>query len=137
MPQAYRSTRHPATGAPPLYELLMNREVRTKLDHFPSKAPKYDSLIRPRDKAYKLRPIMKTYHDRRHRVRQHNHKPGDAVIVKRQRNKKGQTRYKSYSYIITSVRGSTIHAKRIEDGRTICRDASKVKKLNQTMHQTK
>lgn len=37
MLQAYRSSPHPATKKPP-YELLMNREVKTKLDHFPTKS---------------------------------------------------------------------------------------------------
>lgn len=35
MLQAYRSTPHPATKETP-YELMMNRQVRTKIEHFPT-----------------------------------------------------------------------------------------------------
>ena len=35
MLQGYRQTPHPATNVTP-YQLLMNRQVRTKLDHFPT-----------------------------------------------------------------------------------------------------
>ena len=48
MLQAYRSTPHPATNKPP-YELLMNREVRTNLDHFPTETYSKDKEVRKSD----------------------------------------------------------------------------------------
>ena len=52
MLQAYRSSPHPATKKPP-YELLMNREVRTKLDHFPTTTLINDQEVRANDRSYK------------------------------------------------------------------------------------
>jgi transposase InsO family protein len=52
MLQAYRSTPHPATKVPP-YQLLMNREVRTKLDHFPTETHQDDKKVRENDSKYK------------------------------------------------------------------------------------
>ena len=48
MLQAYRSSPHPATKKTP-YELLMNREVRTKLDHFPTTTHVNDQEVRAND----------------------------------------------------------------------------------------
>ena len=39
---------HPATNKPP-YELLMNREVRTNLDHFPTETYSKDKEVRKSD----------------------------------------------------------------------------------------
>ncbi|KAK3753779.1 hypothetical protein QZH41_014237, partial [Actinostola sp. cb2023] len=126
MLQAYRSTPHPATKTPP-YQLLMNREVRTKLDHFPTKRHDNDKEVRENDLTYKQR--CKEYHDKRHNVKTHTMKNGDAVVVKRENKRKGQTPYEPYIYIVIHTKGSQITAKRIKDERTICRDASKFKPL--------
>ncbi|KAK3745368.1 hypothetical protein QZH41_001397 [Actinostola sp. cb2023] len=126
MLQAYRSTPHPATKTPP-YQLLMNREVRTKLDHFPTKRHDNDKEVRENDLTYKQR--YKEYHDKRHNVKTHTLKNGDAVVVKRENKRKGQTPYEPYIYIVIHTKGSQITAKRIKDERTICRDASKFKPL--------
>ena len=48
MLQAYRETPHPATGATS-YELLMNRTIRTKLDHYPTETAHMDEEVRQRD----------------------------------------------------------------------------------------
>lgn len=51
----YRSTSHPATGVTP-YEALMNRQVRTKLDHYPMievYKMQCDEELNKRDKEYK------------------------------------------------------------------------------------
>ena len=45
MLQAYRSTPHPATKTEP-YELLMNRQVGTKLDHFPTEMSPKNDIVR-------------------------------------------------------------------------------------------
>ena len=126
MLQAYRSTPHPATKAPP-YQLLMNREVRTKLDHFPTETHKDDKEVRESDSQYKTK--CKGYHDKRHKTKTHSLKPGDATVVKRENKRKGQTPYEPYIYIITETKGSQIKAKRIKDKRMICRDITKFKPL--------
>ncbi|KAL9987542.1 hypothetical protein ACROYT_G001867 [Oculina patagonica] len=126
MLQAYRDTPHPATKKTP-YELMMNREVRTKLEHFPSATAPQDQDVRSNDQSYKAR--IKQYHDQRHRATQLNLKVGQAVIVKRDVKRKAQTPYEPHVYLVTKVKGSTIFARRLSDGKAICRDASRVKAL--------
>ena len=77
----------------------------------------------------KNKKLRKRYHDRRHRVKTHGIKCGDAVVIKRERKRKESTPYEPYVYIVTKVRGSTIHTRCANDGRIKCRDASKVKLL--------
>ena len=71
MLQAYRSTPHPATKLPP-YQLLMNREVRTTLDHFPTETQENDTAVRASDSRYKNK--CKEYHDQRHKTTIHKMK---------------------------------------------------------------
>ena len=79
MLQAYRSSPHPATKKT-LYELLMNREVRTKLDHFPTTTHINDQEVRANGRSHKEK--CKEYHDKRHNAKKHTLKIGDAVAVK-------------------------------------------------------
>ena len=67
MLQAYRDTPHPATKMTP-YELMMNREVRTKIEHFPLETSLKDQEVRRNDRNYKER--IKQCHDERYRVTQ-------------------------------------------------------------------
>lgn len=75
---------------------------------------------------------MKSYHDRRHRAKEHKFKAGEVVLLKRDKKRKGDTPFELYIYIITKVIGSTIHARRVSDGKTVCRDAFKFKVLRTT-----
>ena len=59
----------------------------------------------------------------------HKLRIGDAVVVKRERKRKAETPFEPHIYIITEIKSSTIHAKRLNDGKTFCRDASKFKLL--------
>jgi hypothetical protein len=127
MLQAYRSTPHPATKATPC-ELLMNRQVRTKLDHFPVELSPKDKETREMDASYKKK--VKQHHDTRHNSKRHKFQIGNAVVVKREKKRKTETIYEPYIYIITDIKGSTIFGRRISDGKTICRDSSRVKRLN-------
>ena len=109
MLQAYRETPHPATGTAP-YELLMNRAIRTRLDHYPTERASRDEEIRRKDSKYKEK--LKYYHDRRHRAKKHKFKAGEAVLLKCDKKRKGDTPFEPYIYIATKVIGSTIHARR-------------------------
>ena len=129
MLQAYRSIPHPAIKLPP-YQLLMNREVRTTLDHFPTETQENDTAVRASDSRYKNK--CKEYHDQRYKTTTHKMKSGDAVVVKRENKRKAQTIYKPYVYNIIEIKGSQISAKRMKDGRTITRDASRFKPLRKT-----
>lgn len=124
--QAYRQTPHPATKASP-YELLINRQVRTRLEHFNTKIQIPNEELRKNDEVYKQR--LKQYHDKRHRVKKHALRCGDAVLIKRERKRKAETPYEPHIYTVICIKGSTIIARRNKDGKTTCRDASKVKHL--------
>ena len=126
MLQAYRSSPHPATKKTP-YELLINREVTTKLDHFPAITHIKDQEVRANDRSYEEK--CKEYHDKRHNTKKHTLKIGIAVVARKEKKRKAQTPYEPYIYIITYIKGSQTEAKRIKDERTICRDASKFKPL--------
>ena len=129
MLQAYRETPHPATGIAP-YELLMNRAIRTRLDHYPTERANRDEEVRKKDSKYKEK--LKSYHDRRHRAKKHKFKAGEAILLKRDKKRKGDTPFEPYIYIATKVIGSTIHARRASDGKRVCRDVSKFKLLRTT-----
>ena len=126
MLQAYRQTPHPATKSTP-YEILMHRQVRTRLEHFPTEVHITQEEVKKNDETYKQK--RKQYHDKRHRVETHTIKCGDAVLIKREKKRKKHTPYEPYIYIVISVKGSTIRARRVKDGKEKCRDASKVKPL--------
>ena len=72
---------------------------------------------------------MKTYHDTRNSAKKHKVKPGEAVPLKREKKRKGETPFESYVYIATKIVGSTIRARRANDGETVCRDEPKFKLL--------
>ena len=55
-----------------------------------------------------------------------------TVLLKRDKKRKGETPFEPYIYIATKVIGSTIHARRASDGKTVCQDASKFKLLRTT-----
>ena len=96
MLQAYRSTLHPATKETP-YELMMNRQIRTKIEHFPISTSSKDKDVRIKDSKYKEQ--VKKYHDKRRQTREHKIKIGDAVVVKRERKRKVETPYETYIHI--------------------------------------
>jgi hypothetical protein len=58
-------------------------------------------------------------------VKTHTIKCGDAVLIKREKKRKKHTPYEPYIYVVTSIKGSTIRARRVKDGKVKCRDASK------------
>ena len=126
MLQAYRETPHPATKKTP-YELMMNRKVRTRLEHVPTDRPAQDVDVRENDGKFKAK--TKKYHNKRHRATTHKLAVGQAILVKRDKKRKAQTPYEPHIYIITEIKGSTLTARRIGDGHTICKDASRVKQL--------
>ena len=103
MLQAYRSSPHPATRKTP-YELHMNREVTTKLDHFPAITHIKDQEVRANDRSYKEK--CKEYHYKRHNTKKHTLKIGIAVVARKENKRKAQTPYEPYIYIITYIKGT-------------------------------
>ena len=109
---------HSATKTPPT-QLLMNCKARTKLAHFPVEWHTRDYKVREKDRQYK--DTCKEYHDRRSNAREHTLKLGDAVIVRREYKRKGQTPYEPFIYIVTKVKGSQIEVTLIKDNETPAR----------------
>ena len=125
---AYRSTPHPATGVAP-YDALKGVPVRTKLDYIepePQRNEK-DDIIDRRDAVYKQK--MKQQREGR-KTRENNLLLGDYVLVKQPRQNKWSTPYEPVFYVVCNIRGSQITARRVTDGRTVCRDASRFKLAN-------
>ena len=54
---------------------------------------------------------------------------GQVVVIKREKKRKAETPYEPNIYLVTKVKGSTIYASRLSDGKTICQDASRFKLL--------
>ena len=127
----YRSTPHPATGVSP-YEALMKRQIRTKLGYLQrtndDREMIDDQKINERDKHYKNKI---KYQAENRNTREHNFKIGDYVLVVQTKRDKWTTVYEPAFYIVFRINGSTINARRVTDGREICRDASKFKLANQ------
>lgn len=127
MLMGYRSTPHPATGYSP-YEALMKRDVRTKLDYENFRTDKnyqkMDQSITNRDKEYKRKWASQHRHPK---IKKHNFRLGDKVLLKKRKLNKWSTAHEREHYEIIEINGSTIAARRNSDGRTTRRDASKFK----------
>ena len=109
------------------YKLMMNREVQTKIEQFPSDSSPKDQEVRHNDWNYK--EWIKQYHDNRYWVAQLQLEAGQAVVIKRKMKRKTETPYEPHIYLIIKVQGSAIYASRLSDGKTICWDASRFKLL--------
>ena len=131
---AYRSTPHPATGVAP-YETLKGTPVRMKLDYIEPKPKRdeKDNIIDRRDAEYKLK--MKQQREGR-KPRENNLLLGDYVLVKQPRKNKWSTPFEPVFYVVCSIRGSQVTARRVTDGRTVCRDASQFKLANAVINTT-
>ena len=128
MLNAYRDTPHLATGVTP-YEAMLNRSIRTKLNHEEpgvTDQTEKDQLIDQHDKQYK--DIMRS---RRRNSKEHNFKVGDIVLVKQRKRNKWSTAFEPAFYSVIKIQGSAIFIRRNQDGRELCRDASHLKMVNQ------
>ncbi|CAB4040885.1 Transposon Tf2-9 poly [Paramuricea clavata] len=110
MLQAYRQTPHPATKSTP-YEVLMHRQVQTRLEHFPTEVHITQDEIKKNDKTYKQK--LRSCSFDKEREEKEDTYTVRAVHIRCDKHK----------------RGSTIRARRVKDGKVKCRDASKVKPL--------
>ena len=128
---AYRSTPNPATGLAP-YDAMRGCIIRTKLDHVEPKEGNVegDDQIRRKDATYKQK--MKKQREGK-KTREAALLLGDYVLVKQPKKNKWTTPYEPVFYVVREIRGSQITARRITDGRTVCRDASQFKVANSVM----
>jgi hypothetical protein len=129
MLMGYRSTPHSATGKTP-YEIMMNRNIKTKLDYLPKLYGDEDKEIDERDAEYKMR--IKSSAENRN-TKPHQYRLGDFVLVKQFKTNKWSTPYQKEIYSIMQINGSQILCRRLCDGKTLIRDASMLKPANLIM----
>ena len=131
---AYRSTPHPATGVSS-YEAMRGATVRTRLDHIKpeTQVSEEDCSINQKDAEYKQR--MKRQREGR-QTRETKLLSGDYVLVRQTKKNKWSTPYEPVLYTVSQIQGSRITARRITDRRTVCRDASQYKRVNNVINTT-
>ena len=131
---ACRLTPHPATGVSP-YEAMRGATVRTRLDHInpETQVSEGDCSINQKDSEYKQR--MKQQREGRH-TRETKLLLGDYVLVRQTKKNKWSTPYEPVLYTVSQIQGSRITARRITDRRTVCRDASQYKLVNNVINTT-
>ena len=127
---AYRDTPHPATGITP-YRAMENRHIRTRLEAVPGR-PISEEEVTKNDENYKVK--MKNQKTKRN-MKEHNLIRGDCVLVEQKKHNKWTLPYEPSLYTVIDVKGSTVTARRLYDGRTITRDGSKFKIANQLMEE--
>ena len=119
----YRSTPHPATGVTP-YEAMMNRHVRTKLDYM-ERESKTDNprneRVNKSDNGYKMK--IKGNAENKN-SKSHNLTIGDHVLLEQNKRNKWTTPYEPIRYVIYKVKGASIRARRVTDGREVCRNST-------------
>lgn len=105
----YRATPHSTTGKPPA-TVMFNRSLRITLPEVPDPT-KDPANIQQADQAAKQK--MKQYADRKSYVKPSNLKPGDTVLLKRDKSyNKSTSPYETKPYIVVKRKGSMITAKR-------------------------
>ena len=109
--------------------------MRMKLDYIEPKPKRdeKDNTIDCRDAEYKQK--MKQQREGR-KTRENNLLLGDYVLVKQTRKNKWSTPFEPVFYVVCSIRGSQVTARRVTDGRTVCRDASQFKLANAVINTT-
>ena len=121
----YRATPHLTTKHAPA-ELLLNREIRTKLpSKFHKKISELGEEVRKND--IKAKQIMKENADRKSRAKERIAGIGDLVLVRQKRKNKFSTKFDPRPYHVVRVKGTMITACR--DGHYVTRNISFYKKL--------
>ena len=119
----YHSMPHPATGVSP-YQAMMNRQIRTKLDYTerdPVIRNEKENNIKERDKIYKMK--IKNYVENKN-TRVHTFTIGDYVLLEQKKINKWTNPYEPEIYIVYNIKGSSIWARRLSDGRKVCQDST-------------
>ncbi len=57
-------------------------------------------------------------------TKEHDFSIGEYVLLKQQKRNKWSTAYEPAFYIIYKINGSSISARRVTDGREVCRDST-------------
>ena len=103
---------------------MMNRYVRTKLDYTDRESRTETvtaEIINERDREYKQK--IKNNAETQN-TKSHIFAVGDRVLLQQKKVNKWTTPYEPVCHIVYKVRGSSIWAKRVTDGREVCRDST-------------
>ena len=119
----YRSTPHQTTHACPC-ELLMGRQIKTKLPELPPQHPTYNHIS---SKDLHAKQKMKEYADRRNRAKPHRFSIGDLVLPRQPKRNKFSTPFSAEPFRIIAIKGSMITA--VRNGTTITRNVSHFKSI--------
>lgn len=92
---------------------MMNREVKTMINHFPTETQEDNTAVRTNESRYKRK--CKEYHDKQNKIPTQKMKPGDAVVVKRENKRKARTIYKPGEYNIIVTKRLQISAERMKE----------------------
>ncbi|MCG8034086.1 MAG: hypothetical protein JAZ03_18215, partial [Candidatus Thiodiazotropha taylori] len=80
-----------------------------------------DKLLNVRDHQYKMR--VKSNAENKF-TKPHKLMIGDYVLLKQKKVNKWTTPYEPVRYIVLNIKGSSIWARRVTDGREVCRDST-------------
>ena len=122
----YRATPHGTTGETPS-QLLMQRELKTKLPSQITRVPQFNDLdIRRIDEQSKKKG--KEYADARRNAKTKNIQPGEYVLVQQKHRNKFSTNFHKDPVKVTKVNGTQIVFKD-NDGQVHRRNSAHVKKV--------
>ena len=119
----YRATPHSSTGRAPA-EVLFNRPFKTRLPNLARPTHGSQGLKEKHDAS---KATQKHYKDLKANVRPHTITVGDKVLLL-QTTTKQRPWYDPLPYHVTRVQGTQITVSR-EDGKTLTRDAQRLKKV--------
>jgi hypothetical protein len=123
--RAYRSAPHKTTGKSP-FEAMFNRKMTTKLPLYTTKS--HTSLHREMKERYTREKEKQTlYADTRRKVKEKTVKPGDRVLVRRDKTTT-KSPWDPNPYKVLEVKGSKVTAERGEQRRSRAKNHIKVVK---------
>ncbi len=128
MLMAYSDTPHTATEIIP-YQGMLNRPTRTKLDHTVPRE-RSEHAFDEKDQFFKEEMSRDGVN-----IKEHNYLMGDYVLLRQKKVNKWSTAYEPIFYTVIRISGSTITARRVTDGREICRESRQFKLANAFMHE--
>ena len=123
---AYRSTPHSVTGVSPA-ELMMGRQMRTKLPCLERCEPRLDEEVRDRQVLAKLK--TKEYVDAKRGARETEIAVGDTVLVRAEKTNKLSPNFSPEKHQIVSRQGSEVIVSNENSGRQFRRNLTEVRKL--------
>ena len=120
---SYRNTPHCSTGSSPAM-LLMNRKLKDKI---PCIQEVNSSFYKAKKRDDVLKVKSKKHYDQRKRVRIHQIRVGDYVLIRQKKKNKLSTVYETRPSKVMKVEGSAITVHR--RGKSVIRNSSDVQKI--------